>query len=112
MRSAPAEGKRIDYENPLVVSKFSSFPEFGEATGLDQHSRVVSYRIFGNLRPVDRATPSRVYDPEALDFSLQEGSAAVDTGVVLPNINDGFTGRAPDLGALELGQPIRHYGPR
>ena len=31
---------------------------------------------------------------------------------MLPNINDGFTGNAPDLGALEVGQPLPHYGPR
>src|SRR5262249_455041 len=39
------------------------------------------------------------------------GSAAIDAGTVLPNITDGFTGRAPDLGALELGRPAPHYGP-
>jgi hypothetical protein len=32
--------------------------------------------------------------------------------VVLPDITDGFTGQAPDLGALELGQPVPHYGTR
>jgi hypothetical protein len=112
VRSGPAEGKSIDYENALVVRKFSSLQEFSQVTSLDQHSRIVSYRIFRNLRRVDLATPSRVYDPDELDFTLQEGSAAVDAGVVLHNINDGFTGRAPDLGALELGEPVPHYGPR
>ena len=29
-----------------------------------------------------------------------------------PNVNDGFTGKAPDLGALEAGQPLPIYGPR
>jgi hypothetical protein len=46
------------------------------------------------------------------DFALAPGSAAVDAGAVLPNINDGFTGRAPDLGALELGVAVPVYGPR
>jgi hypothetical protein len=32
--------------------------------------------------------------------------------VVLPNVNEGFTGRAPDLGALEFGKPLPHFGPR
>jgi hypothetical protein len=36
----------------------------------------------------------------------------VDKGVALPNINDGAVGGAPDLGALELGAPATHYGPR
>jgi hypothetical protein len=31
---------------------------------------------------------------------------------VLPNVNDGFSGKAPDLGALELGQQLPVYGPR
>jgi formylglycine-generating enzyme required for sulfatase activity len=37
---------------------------------------------------------------------------AVDAGVPLHNINDGFTGKGPDLGAHEQGQPPPHYGPR
>jgi hypothetical protein len=102
----------VDYKDPLVEKKYGSLEEFSRATGLDQHSKIVNYRIFRNLHPVDPATPSKVYDPNQLDFSLQEGSAAVDAGVVLYNINDGFTGRAPDLGALEVGEAIPHYGPR
>ena len=47
-----------------------------------------------------------------LDFRLRPGSAAFDRGVVLPNINDGFALEAPDLGALEAGQPLPVYGPR
>jgi len=31
------------------------------------------------------------------------GSAAIDAGIVLPGFNDGFRGRAPDLGAYETG---------
>jgi hypothetical protein len=56
--------------------------------------------------------PQRVYGAEHFDFRLKPGSAAVDAGVVLPNITDDFTGRAPDLGAYELDRPIPHYGPR
>ena len=47
-----------------------------------------------------------------LNFDLKAGSKAVDAGLVLPTLNDDFTGRAPDLGALELGKPAPHYGPR
>jgi hypothetical protein len=42
----------------------------------------------------------------------QGGVSAVDRGVVLPNVTDGFAGQAPDLGALELGQAPPHCGPR
>jgi hypothetical protein len=46
------------------------------------------------------------------DFSLRQGGAAVDAGCRLPNVNDDFTGRGPDLGALELDRPVPVYGPR
>ena len=54
----------------------------------------------------------KVYKAEDFDFRLKPGSAAVDRGMALPNVTDGFAGAAPDLGALELGQPAPHYGPR
>jgi hypothetical protein len=53
-----------------------------------------------------------LYKAEDLDFRLRPGSTAVDRGIALPNVTDGFTGQAPDLGALELGQPAPVYGPR
>ena len=56
--------------------------------------------------------PTRIYRPEDFDFTLTAGSAAVDTGSVLPGVTDGFSGKAPDLGALEFGQPAPIYGPR
>ena len=46
------------------------------------------------------------------DATLALGSSGIDRGMVLPNINDGFTGSAPDLGALEVGCPNPLYGPR
>jgi hypothetical protein len=52
------------------------------------------------------------YPAAEIDLRLDPGSRAVDAGVVLPNFNDGFTGKAPDLGCCELGQPLPHYGPR
>ena len=39
-------------------------------------------------------------------------ATAIDEGVVLPNIDDGFTGAAPDLGAIEAGCDAPIYGPR
>jgi hypothetical protein len=53
-----------------------------------------------------------LYNPADLDFRLKAGSKAIDAGVALPTINDGFTGKAPDLGALEFGAEPLHYGPR
>jgi hypothetical protein len=46
------------------------------------------------------------------DVSLHASSNAIDRGMALSNINDGFSGTAPDLGALERGDPMPSYGPR
>jgi len=46
------------------------------------------------------------------DLRLRAASAAIDAGVPIPNINDGYRGAAPDLGAYEFGQDLPHYGPR
>ena len=47
-----------------------------------------------------------------LNFRLKPASKAVDAGVMIPTVNDDFTGRAPDLGALEVGKRVPKYGPR
>lgn len=39
--------------------------------------------------------------PASGDFSLAVNSPAVDHGVVIPGINDGYAGTAPDIGAIE-----------
>ena len=66
-------------------------------------------RAEARSRSEDRAA---LYNFKDYDFRLRPGSAAIDRGVVIPNVNDGFTGSAPDLGALEAGQPMPIYGPR
>jgi hypothetical protein len=46
------------------------------------------------------------------DLRLRAGSPAVDAGAPLPGVNDGFTGNAPDLGAIERGDAFQSVGPR
>jgi len=53
-----------------------------------------------------------LYQLGDLDFGWKPGSAKEDAGCRLPNQNDDFTGRAPELGALEVGKPLPPYGPR
>jgi len=93
---------------------FASLAAYVKATGQDQNSVTLDYDVFVKVPKLDRdpKTVQRLYDFKDLDFSLRPGSAAIDRGVALPNINDGFTGKAPDLGALELGRPMPVYGPR
>jgi hypothetical protein len=110
---APAEGVLRDYQ--IDAQDFESFvtlSEFREATGAELHGMEVDFDIFRSLPKPDPERPHAVYQPEELDFSLGEDSRAVDAGVRLANINDGFAGSAPDLGALELGREVPVYGPR
>ena len=42
-------------------------------------------------------------NPALGNYTLRSTSPDIDHGVVIPGINDGFTGSAPDLGAFEFG---------
>jgi len=59
--------------------------------------------------PADSAQQS---DLGTLDPRLAAEGRAIDRGVALSGINDGFTGAAPDLGCCEAGVALPHYGPR
>jgi hypothetical protein len=98
----------------LQPYQYRTLGEFQKATGQDRNSVLVDFDVFVKVPKLDRdpKTVQRLYDLRDLDFRLRPGSAAIDRGVVLANVNDGFSGTAPDLGALELGQPLPIYGPR
>ena len=91
--------------------RFKTLKEFSGATGQDAHSVLVDYDVFVKVTPPG-PDPRTLYKPADFDFRLRERSAAVDAGLRLTGINDDFTGRAPDLGAYEVGRPLPHYGPR
>jgi hypothetical protein len=111
--AAPNEGVVRDYElGGGALRGFLSLSQLREAAGQETHGIEVDYDVFRNVKPPDPARPHAVYRPDGVDFRLREGSPAVDAGVRLPNVNDDFTGAAPDLGALETGRPAPIYGPR
>ncbi|HEY3443095.1 MAG TPA: hypothetical protein VGK29_20215 [Paludibaculum sp.] len=99
------EAKREDWKS------FSTLADLRAATGQETHGVEVDFDIFQRMTPPDPAKRHAVYHAMDLNFQLKAGSKAVDAGVVIPTVNDGFVGRAPDLGALELGAPIPKYGP-
>jgi hypothetical protein len=102
-----------DYDDSTRVQRlFNTLKDYSQATGQDQHSILVDYNIFVNVTPPDPNDYLKIYKPQDFDFQLNPNAVAVDAGCILPNINDNFTGNAPDLGALEVGRPVPHYGPR
>jgi hypothetical protein len=110
--NSPPFGIAADYTGKRENRTFATLREYSRATGQDVHSTLVDYDIFVKVAPTDRADLRKLYRAEDFDFRLRERSKAVDAGVRLPNINDDFTGRAPDLGAYERDRPAPHYGPR
>jgi hypothetical protein len=101
-----------DYKLEPLVRRFKSFEEYRTATGQEKHSVLVDYDAFVNVRIPNSTDLQHLYSPEDYDFRLKSGSAAAGVGMVLPTITDGFEGKAPDLGAYQLGVSIPHYGPR
>ena len=88
---------------------YSSLAAFSAASGLEtngrQFSRAACFATFNVPGPAPVPIP-----PQHL--TLKAGCNVVDAGAILPNINDGFVGAAPDLGAHELGETLPTYGPR
>jgi hypothetical protein len=95
--------------------RFASLAAYAAGTRRDEHSVLVDYDVFVNVPRLDAKdlpAAQRLAVADAVDFRLRAGSAAVDRGVVLRNVTDDFSGTAPDLGALEMGQSLPVYGPR
>ena len=97
-------------------AEFRTLESFSKASGLEEHGITVDYDVFEDLRKpihaLERGLPSPVYHAVDINFNLNPNGKAVDAGVVIPNVNDIFNGRAPDLGALEVGAPPVVYGAR
>lgn len=111
--SAPKTGVTVDYEiDRSRAEKFASLEDLRKATGQEMHGVQVDYDIFENLRAPAADKPHAVYHARDLNFQLKAGGKAIDAAVLVPNVNDDYTGKAPDLGALELGRPAPIYGPR
>ena len=88
---------------------YASFAELVAGKRYEAHGVLLGASIFasGLMAPTDHhplVAPA--------DASLASGSAAIDKGTMIPNIDDGFVGAAPDLGALERGCLPPTYGPR
>src|SRR5262249_18805351 len=96
------------FQGRIGAATFNSLATL-QANTTEAHATSVDMTIFAS----GPAFPSNPYPPKAtVDLRLAAGAAAVDKGVVIAAINDGYAGAAPDLGAYELGDPLPVYGPR
>jgi hypothetical protein len=92
------------------AARYRTLEQFRAATGQEQHGLLLSRTDLAHLS--EPHAFSHTYQPGELDLALNPSGKAVDAGERLPNVNDDFTGKAPDLGCYESGKPLPHYGPR
>jgi hypothetical protein len=108
------------FQGQFATTGFSSLAQMRARTTETNAVQLLTQNIFPHpiagifLKPVDY--PYKPF-PErgAPDLRLEAGSAAIDVGSAIPNINDGYVGAAPDAGAYEYsknGSPLPVYGPR
>ncbi len=108
----PKSGERNYEPKPGDWKTFATLAEMRAATGQEAHGMEVDFDIFEKMVPPDPTKRHAVYHAMELNFRLKSGGKAVDAGVLIPTVNDDFSGKAPDLGALEVGKPEPKYGPR
>ena len=94
----------LPFEGKIRSWTFSELP----GTEFEPHGLQVGLEVF---EKVDfPSNPSRLYP--APDLRPRPGSAVVDAAQSIPNVNDGFSGTGPDIGAYEAGETLPIYGPR
>jgi hypothetical protein len=100
---------QFGYSGAAGGVSYGSLAAASAAGKFETHGLIVGNSVLaaGTTGPADFAATQQPITPE-----LSPASPAIDRGVVLPNIDDGFKGAAPDLGALESGCDVPIYGPR
>ena len=93
--------------------RYGTMEQFRETTGLEKHGFVLT-RFEGIFAPSLKlpVNAKTVYPIANNAPQLAENSPVIDKGQVIPNINDDYKGKAPDIGAWEFGGKRPHYGPR
>ena len=111
-RPNPGVTEQYRWEAPGGNANFATLAALSAATGQERHGVELDVDTFEKMTLPDPAKRHQVYHAMDLTFRLKPGGKAVDAADRIPTVNDGFAGAAPDLGALEVGQPEPHYGPR
>ncbi|MBA2482775.1 MAG: right-handed parallel beta-helix repeat-containing protein [Planctomycetes bacterium] len=91
--------------------RYATLDEVKQKAPIEKHATFVEAATAfasGIVPPADEKVQAKIGN----DLRLKEGTAAIDAGQPLANVNDGFAGKAPDLGAYEFGAELPHYGPR
>lgn len=85
-------------------------PVFGESTRRHEHDVIVEsnpFEVDVALGADYRTLVTARYSPK-----LKATSSARGAGVAIPGVTDGFTGGAPDIGAVITGRGLPVFGDR
>jgi parallel beta-helix repeat protein len=69
------------------------------------YANLSAYRAGQGQELLGLSAPPQLVSPTGGIFDPAPGSPLIDSGIVLPGINDGFQGTAPDVGAIETSGP-------
>jgi len=94
----------LAFEGKFRTWTFTKLP----GTDYEPHGRQTALEVLAT--PVFPDDPGKAYEPQ--DLRVKPTSDVVDAATSLPNVNDGFAGKAPDIGAIEAGAELPVYGPR
>jgi hypothetical protein len=108
------------FEGQFATTVFSSLAQMGSLTTETRAVQLLNQNIFPHPIPgIFLNAIAYPYNPfperAAPGLRLGAGSAAIDVGIAIPNINDGYIGAAPDAGAYEYrknANTLPVYGPR
>jgi hypothetical protein len=89
---------------------YSTLSALTAALGIESHGRNFVKELCFSSFNVPSAAPASV--PVQVLTLNSSCSAAVDQGLPLANLNDGYQYAGPDLGAFEVGAPVPTFGPR
>ncbi|WP_375448393.1 hypothetical protein [uncultured Fibrella sp.] len=122
VRTKKAGNSNSTFKNNIFYSANPRGDVLGDSSAVNG---VIDTNLFYNIsprgeRPVVANPKLTLTGPldELTHYALQPDSPAIDAGIAVPGLTDGFSGVAPDLGALEYGQPpfaigVQQYkGPR
>jgi hypothetical protein len=109
---SPSKGQKLYEPKKEDWKNYPTLAAFREATGQEAHGIEIDFDTFEKMIPPDPSQRHAIYHSTDLNFRLRPGSKAVDAGERIPTINEDFSGKAPDLGALEAGKPEPKWGPR
>jgi hypothetical protein len=100
---------QFEYGYGAMGTTYPSFAAMVAAGSVETHSTLLGAdALAGNLvGPADFHVQAAPATPQ-----LAVASSAIDKGKLFANVDDGFTGAAPDLGAIEAGCAPPTYGPR